>query len=97
MPFSWLDSFHRSLASVPVAVAYLFLVRSCGFMLDELLGFVFRDVLRFILRIMLFPVALLVCTPFILIRAAILASRDKMKFAHAIADGYETVDVYWWN
>ena len=93
MPFSLIFSFHHRLASVPVAVAYLSLVRSCGFMLDEL----FRIVLRFILRLILFPIALLVCTPFILIRAAILASRDQMKFTHAIADGYETVDVYWWN
>jgi hypothetical protein len=66
-------------------------------MLDELLGIALRDILHFILRIMLFPVALLVCTPFIVIRAAILASRNKMKFTHAIADGYETVDVYWWH
>ena len=66
-------------------------------MLDELLGFALRDILLFILRILLFPVALLVCTPFILIRAVILASRDKMKFSHAIVDGYEIVDVYWWH
>ncbi|HEY4281652.1 MAG TPA: hypothetical protein VGM62_01220 [Chthoniobacterales bacterium] len=66
-------------------------------MLDELLGIALRDILRFILRILLFPVALLVCTPFILIRAAILASRDQMKFSHAIVDGYETVDVHWWH
>jgi hypothetical protein len=62
-------------------------------MLDELV----RVVFRFLLRLMLFPVALLVCTPFIVIRAVILASRNQMKFIHAIADGYETVDVYWWN
>ena len=66
-------------------------------MLDELLGIALRDILLFIFRILLFPVALLVCTPFILIRAVILASRGKMKFGHAIIDGYETVDVYWWN
>ena len=93
MPFSLLLLFPCRFASLPVAVAYLFLVRSCGFMLDELA----RVVFRFILRLILFPIALLVCTPFILIRAAVLASRDQMKFTHAIADGYETVDVYWWN
>jgi hypothetical protein len=65
-------------------------------MLDELLGFLVRDVLRFVLRLILFPVLLLVCTPFIVIRAAILAWRKQMKFVHGIMDGYEAVDVYWW-
>jgi hypothetical protein len=53
--------------------------------------------MHFVLGIILFPVALLICTPFVLIRAAILASRDQVKFIHAIADGYQTVDVYWWH
>jgi hypothetical protein len=66
-------------------------------MLDELLQFALRDILRIVLRFIFFPVALLLCTPFIFIRAAILALRNQMRFIHAIADGYETVDVYWWN
>ena len=62
-------------------------------MLDELI----RVALGIVLRFLLFPVALVVCTPFILVRAVILAARHRMKFTHAIIDGYEAVDVSWWN
>ena len=66
-------------------------------MIDELLGLLFRDVLWFVLRILLFPVALLLCAPFILIHAAVLALRDKAKFRHIVADDYSSIDVLWWN
>jgi len=66
-------------------------------MLDELLGFLFRDLLIFVLRILFFPVALLLCTPFIFIHAAVLALRGHGRFSHVIADDYSSIDVYWWN
>jgi hypothetical protein len=66
-------------------------------MLDELLGTVFVEVVVRVLRFIFFPVALLLCTPFILIRAAVLAMRHRAKFIHAVADGYSSVDVYWWS
>ena len=66
-------------------------------MLDEILRAVLTDLLRFVLRIVLFPVALVLCTPFILIRAAVLALRRRETFTHAVADGYYAVDVVWWN
>jgi hypothetical protein len=66
-------------------------------MLDELLGIVFVQVVVRIFRIVFFPVALLVCTPFILFRGAVLAARHRAKFTHALADGYSSVDVYWWS
>jgi hypothetical protein len=66
-------------------------------MLDEILGVAFVRVVAFVFRIVLFPVALLICTPFILIRAAILAARHRAKFTHAVADGYSSVDVFWWT
>ena len=66
-------------------------------MLDELLGLLFRDVLIFVLRVLLFPIALLLCTPLILLHAAVLALRGRGKFVHLIADDYASIDVYWWN
>jgi len=66
-------------------------------MLDELLGIVFVRFLAHVFRIVFFPVALLVCTPFILVRGAVLAARHHAKFTHAVADGYSSVDVYWWS
>jgi hypothetical protein len=66
-------------------------------MLDELLGAMFVQIVVRILRVVFFPVALLVCTPFILVRGALLAARHRTKFAHAVADGYSSVDLYWWS
>ena len=66
-------------------------------MLDELLGGLVVQILARICRVLLFPVALLICTPFIVIRAAILAARQQTTFVHAVADGYSSVDVYWWS
>jgi len=65
-------------------------------MLDEILDLFVRGLLVFVVRIILFPVALLACTPFIFIRAAILALRRRQSFVHAVADGYYSVDVLWW-
>jgi hypothetical protein len=55
----------------------------------------FDHVLGFVVRFLLFPVVLLVCTPFIFIRAAVLTWRDE-KFWRNVADGYYAIDVYWW-
>ena len=66
-------------------------------MLDEILRFLITDLLRFVLRIILFPLALVICTPFILIRAVILALRRRETFNRSVADGYYAIDVAWWN
>jgi hypothetical protein len=66
-------------------------------MLDELLGLLFRDVLVFALRFVLFPVALLLSTPFILIHAAVLSLRGRGRFGHLVADDCSSIDIYWWN
>ena len=66
-------------------------------MLDEILRFLMTDLLRFALRIVLFPLALVICTPFIVIRAVILALRHRETFTRAVADGYYAIDVAWWN
>jgi hypothetical protein len=57
-------------------------------MLDEILGIAFARIVAFVCRIALFRVALLICTPVILVRAAILTLRHRGKFTHAIAGGY---------
>jgi hypothetical protein len=49
-------------------------------MLDELLEILFVQVVARILRVVLFPLALLVCTPFIFTRAVVLAIRQKTKW-----------------
>ncbi|HKQ38259.1 MAG TPA: hypothetical protein VJ063_09290 [Verrucomicrobiae bacterium] len=66
-------------------------------MLDEILGSVLVEIVVRVLRVLFFPVALLVCTPFILIRGAVLAARHHARFIHAVADDYSSVDVYWWS
>ena len=66
-------------------------------MLDEILGTFVRGLLLFVVRIILFPVALAACTPFIFVRAAILALLRGQRFIHAVADGYYAVDVLWWT
>ncbi len=64
-------------------------------MLDELLGAVFVELVGRLLRIVFFPGALLICTPFILVGGVVLAALHRAKFAHAVADGYSSVDIYW--
>ena len=34
---------------------------------------------------------------FLLPVGVVLAARHKTKFSHAVADGYSSVDVYWWS
>jgi hypothetical protein len=66
-------------------------------MVDELIWVLVRDALVFLLRLLLFPLALLLCTPFILGHAAVLACRGRGTFRQLLADDYSSVDVYWWN
>ena len=66
-------------------------------MLEEVLGFIFRSVVMFLLRVVLFPVALLLCLPFILGVLAMLAIRGQARFSHVVADDYSSIDVSWWN
>lgn len=54
-------------------------------------------ILRLIWWGILFPVALVLCTPFILVRAAALALRGRQRFVYAISDGYGSVSDAWWR
>jgi hypothetical protein len=67
-------------------------------MLDDLLGEILvRGVLTRIFRIVMFPIILLLSTPFIIMRAAIFAARGKSRFRSAVVDAYQSIDTYWWN
>ncbi len=51
----------------------------------------------YIAWVVLYPLAVLVCTPFILIRAWILGLVHREKFGHAVSDGYSSLSVFWWS
>jgi hypothetical protein len=53
-------------------------------------GLVF-GVFRRLLVILLMPVVLIIATPFILLRAGVLAVRRKQRFKFAVSDGYGSV------
>jgi len=65
-------------------------------MINETLRAGLIQVFGYVARLVLFPVALIACTPVILIRAAILAVRHRQTFIRALCDGYSSVDVFWW-
>jgi hypothetical protein len=61
--------------------------------------FVIQMILEFLLEgcwtFILWPVVLIVCTPFILVRAVVVMAMDKARFFPSIADGYTSVSDYW--
>jgi len=65
-------------------------------MLDEIGQLIVRAMLKFVWRVILYPAALLLCTPFILVRALILAVRRRQRFIYAVSDGYSSVSFVWW-
>jgi hypothetical protein len=66
-------------------------------MLDLIGKILVEVVLKVVLRIFLYPAALAFCTPFILIRALILALRRRQRFPYAVEDGYSAVSDAWWD
>lgn len=64
---------------------------------DLILGGLVMAVLGVFWRVVLFPVVMIVCTPFILIRAGGLAFRHRQKFSYAVLDGYESLWTIWWS
>ena len=52
--------------------------------------------LSLVWRLILLPAALILGTPFILIRAWILALRHKQRFSYAVSDGYSFLWDIWW-
>jgi hypothetical protein len=65
-------------------------------MLDLIGEVIVQVVLKFVWRVILYPTALLLCTPFILIRALLLALRRRQRFLYAVEDGYSVVSDAWW-
>jgi hypothetical protein len=66
-------------------------------MLDEIGEVIVRVLLSFVWRAILYPAALLLCTPFILVRALILALRRRQRFIYSVKDGYSAVSDAWWD
>ncbi len=52
--------------------------------------------IRFFWIVVLFPVAIVIATPIILVRAGLLA-RGKWTFRNAFADGYDNLWMMWWG
>lgn len=65
-------------------------------MLDLIGEVIVQVVLKFVWCVILYPAALLLCTPFILIRALTLARRHRQRFLYAVEDGYSAVSDVWW-
>jgi hypothetical protein len=65
-------------------------------MLDLIGRAIVQVVLKLVWRVILYPAALLLCTPFILVRALILALRRRQRFLYAVEDGYSAVSDVWW-
>jgi hypothetical protein len=65
-------------------------------MLDLIGEVIVQGVLKFVWHVILYPAALLLCTPFILIRAFLLALRRRQRFLYAVEDGYSAVSDVWW-
>jgi ABC-type uncharacterized transport system permease subunit len=66
-------------------------------MLDFIGEILFEVVLKLVLRAVLYPAALVFCTPFILVRALVLALRRRQRFRYAVEDGYDAVSDAWWE
>jgi len=60
-------------------------------MFDTIGGAIIETLLKFIL----WPVALVVCTPFILIRGVFALISRKQRFTYAVSDGYLSVSEFW--
>lgn len=65
-------------------------------MIDYLLRLIATEIVGKVIRFILFPAVLLLATPFIFLRAALIAWRDADDFWPLVADGYYSVDVWWW-
>lgn len=65
-------------------------------MLDLIGEVIVQVALKLVWRVILYPATLLLCTPFILIRAFTLALRHRQRFLYAVEDGYSAVSDVWW-
>ena len=66
-------------------------------MLDALLGAVIEGLIGLLLWLILWPVALIVSTPFVVVNALFAALSHKQRFFCAMADGYSSVTAFWKN
>ncbi|MEA3189085.1 MAG: hypothetical protein QOD99_2915 [Chthoniobacter sp.] len=64
-------------------------------MLESLIGAVLEGLFELLWWIILWPVALIVCTPLVLLYALFTALRHKQRFFYAVSDGYSSVSDFW--
>ena len=64
-------------------------------MLESLIGAILESLLELFLWFLLWPVALIVSTPFILVGAIITALYGKQRFSLALSDGYSSVSEWY--
>jgi hypothetical protein len=59
-------------------------------------GFLWEQILfPFLMWLVLWPVALLVCTPFLLLRALVSALFTRIRFLESLAGGYRSITRFW--
>jgi hypothetical protein len=66
-----------------------------GTMFDSFLGAILETLLEFLWWLILWPVALIVSTPFVLLYAALSAMHRKQRFSDALSVGYASVSDLW--
>jgi len=64
-------------------------------MIEALLSSAVEALFTFVWKFILWPIALVVATPVILIYALALAVLRRQQFMHAVADGYSGVSAFW--
>jgi hypothetical protein len=64
-------------------------------MIDSILGSLAEAVRTLIWKFILWPVFLIVATPFLAVYALVSAVRRRQTFMHALSDGYSSASAFW--
>ena len=64
-------------------------------MIEALLSSVVEAVFTLVWKFILWPLALIVATPVVVVHAGVLALRHRQHFMHAVADGYSGLSAFW--
>ena len=64
-------------------------------MIESILSSLVEAVWTFIWKFILWPVVLIVATPFLVVYALVSAVRRRQTFMHALSDGYSSASALW--
>ena len=64
-------------------------------MIDSLLGSLAEAAWTLVWKFLLWPVVLIIATPFVLVRAFVAALRHRDTFMYALSDGYSRISAFW--